>query len=137
MNKTNFLLIEKCRELRKKQFTLGKIVKVVGIPKTTVYSYICDIPLSIKVRNEIKKETIRRLKKFSLKKKGKCIPGRIVPKPVGWTNGLLFLTAHFIFDGEIRGGSCVYQNRNIILIDSVRNFMENIFNIKPYYRFYK
>jgi len=61
---TDPLLIEKCRVLRRKGFTLGEIIKAVKLPKTTIYDHICDIPLPIKVKERIKKKAIWRLRKF-------------------------------------------------------------------------
>ncbi len=81
---TDPLLVEKCRKLRKKGFTLGKIIKATGLPKTTVYEHICDIPLSKEMRERIRKEAREKINEFIKKyRKGKCIPGRIVPKPKG------------------------------------------------------
>lgn len=134
---TSPVLIEKCRTLRKKGFTLGQIIKIVKLPKTTVFDHIQNIPLSIEIKQRIKKEAVRRITEFSRKRKGKCIPGRIVIKPKDWTNELIFLAAHFMFDGEIRHGSCIYQNRNVFLMNSMRQSMENVFNLTPYYRFYE
>ncbi len=132
---TNPLLIEKCRKLRRKGFTLGEIVKVIDLPKTTVYDHIRDVPLPPEIKERIQKEAIKRLRKFSGKfggmRKGKCIPGRIVPKPNGWSNKLIFLTAHFMFDGEIQTHSCIYHNRSEVLIDRVETSMQKIFNLKP------
>jgi len=55
MFKTDPILVEKCRRLRKKGFTLGEIVKKTGLPKTTVYDHIRDIPLSNVLKEKIKK----------------------------------------------------------------------------------
>lgn len=132
---TNPLLVEKCRTLRSKGFTLGEIIRTTQLPKTTVFDHIRDIPLPIAVQERIRKETIERLRKFSIKigrkRKGKCFPGRIVPKPIGWTNKLLFLVAHFMFDGEIQSHSCIYQNRNEDLINRVKFLMKRIFGLEP------
>ena len=134
MYKTDPLLIEKCRILRKKGFTLGQIIEVTKLPKTTVFDHIYDVPLSDKIKKHIREE---RAKKFNKKRKGKCVLWRVVPKPENWTKELIFLTAHFMFDGEIRHGSCIYQNRNVFLMNSMRRSMENVFNLTPYYRFYE
>lgn len=132
MYKTNPLLVEKCRDLRNKGFTLGEIIKAVKLPKTTVYEHICDIPLPVKVKERIKREARKRINEYIRReRKGKCMPGRIVPKPKGWTNGLIFLTAHFMFDGEITKGSCIYHNRNKALIDRVKCLMRKIFSLQP------
>ena len=128
---------EKCINLRNKGFTLGEIITITKLPKTTIYYHIKDIPLPSEIIERIKRENIQRLNKFSQIRKGKCIPGRIVPKPNGWTNELIFLTAHFMFDGEIRHSRCVYQNRNITLINLVEQFMKDTFNLTPYYKLYR
>jgi len=39
---TDPLLIEKRRKLKRKGFTLGKIIKAVSLPKTTAYDHIAD-----------------------------------------------------------------------------------------------
>jgi hypothetical protein len=137
MYKTNPSLIRKCQALRKRGFTLGEIIKVVNLPKTTVYSYIENIQLPIKIKKRIQENHTKRINEFNRKRKGKCWPGRIVPKPKAWTDKLIFLVSHFMFDGTVRRGSCAYQNRNEILVDSVKDYIEIIFNLKPYSRFYK
>jgi len=131
MYKTAPLLIEKCRTLRKRGFTLGEIVRTINLPKTTVYGHVRDIPLSIETKERIARENTQRLKEIARRRKGKCIPGRIVPKPKGWTNKLIFLTAHFMFDGEATSHSCVYHNRNKSLIGRVKSLMGKIFNLYP------
>lgn len=129
---TGPLLIEKCRTLRKRGFTLGEIVGTTKLPKTTIYDNVRDIPLSVELKERIIKESIQRLDKFRPNKKGRCIPGRIVPKPEGWTNELLFLTAHFMFDGEVQTHSCIYHNRNETLINRVKSSMKEVFNLEPH-----
>jgi hypothetical protein len=56
-----------------------------------------------------------------------------VIKPEGWTNELIFLISHFMFDGEIRNHSCVYNNRNRVLIDQVNSLMEKVFKLQSHY----
>lgn len=136
---TDPLLIEKCRTLRRKGFTLGEIVKIIHLPKTTVYNHVYDVVLSLEARERLKKvqkriteENTRRINQFNIKyRKGKCIPGRIVIKPKGWTNELIFLVAHFMFDGEVQTHSCIYHNRNETLIERVKTEMKKIFNLIP------
>jgi hypothetical protein len=126
-----------CIKLRRKGLTLGEIVKITKLPKTTIYHHIDKIPLPTAVEKRVKREAITRLNKFSQDKKGKCIPGRVVLKPQKYTNELIFLIAHFMFDGDIYKGSCSYQNRSKELIDRTRDSMKNLFNLTPYYKFYK
>lgn len=120
------LLIEKCRTLRRKGFTLGEIIKVVKLPKTTVFDHVQDIPLSFERKRELAQENIRQLKEFALKRK------RIIHKPRGWSKELISLIAHFMFDGEINPYTSVYHNRNKSLINQVRFLMKKIFNLEPW-----
>lgn len=108
---TDPLLIERCRKLRKRGFTLWKIIKATGLPKTTVYDHIYDIPLPPEIKEKIKSEARKRINEYIRReRKRKCMPGRVVPKPKDWTPDLVFLVSHFMFDGEINKGSCVYSN---------------------------
>jgi len=132
MHKTAPLLIQRCKTLRRRGFSLGVIVRVVHLSKTTVYGHIRDINLSPKIRNRLNQSSIRQLIAFNHKRKGKCLPGRIVPKPKEWLYDLIYLVAHFMFDGEIRSHGSVYSNRNGALINEVRILMKKAFNLEPY-----
>ena len=125
-------LIQKCRTLRRKGLSLNYIIRVVHLPKSTIYDNIRDINLSLETKNRLHQSSIRPLVEFSRKRKGKCIPGRVVPKPKGWFCDLIYLVAHFMFDGEITAHSCIYSNRNKILINKVRTLMKKVFNLEPY-----
>jgi len=136
MYKTDSVLIEKCRNLRREGFTVREINRAIKLSVGTVYNYIRDIPISPKLKEKIILKQIKntqRLVEFNIKtRKGKCIPGRVVPKPKGWTNELLFLTAHFMFDGDIQTHSCIYHNRNMVLINRVSALMKKVFHLRPY-----
>ena len=106
-------------------------MEVVNLPKTTVYDYIRDINLSPEIKKRLNQAGIKQLVGFSHKRKGKCLFGRIVPKPKEWSSDLIYLVAHFMFDGEITSHSCVYNNRNGVLIDGVRIAMKEVFNLEP------
>ncbi|MBU4350714.1 hypothetical protein L6250_04190 [Candidatus Parcubacteria bacterium] len=132
MYKTASSLIEKCQRLRERGFTLGEIVKTTELPKTTIYGYIRNIPLSLKTKQKVTLATTKRINEFNIKyRKGKCIPGRVVLKPKNWNDDLIFLVAHFMFDGEINTHSCIYNNRNESLINRVKFSMEKVFNLRP------
>lgn len=136
MYKTDLLLIKKCRNLRINGFTVREISSLIKLPTTTVYEHIFDIPISCKLKERLRIKQIKNAQKlveFNIKtRKGKCIPGRIVIKPDGWANELIFLLAHFMFDGEIQVHSCIYNNRNVALIDRVKFLMKKVFNLQPY-----
>jgi len=107
-------------------------MEVVNLPKTTVYNYIRDINLSPEIKKRLNQASIKQLVEFSHRRKGKCLPGRIVPKPKEWSSDLIYLVAHFMFDGEITSHSCVYSNRSEALINGVRSTMKKVFNLEPY-----
>jgi hypothetical protein len=136
MYKTAPLLIQKCRTLRRKGFTLREINKLIKVPTTTLFGYVQDIPFSNKLKERIRLKQIentKRLVRFNIEtRKGKCIPGRIVPKPKGWFYDLIYLVAHFMFDGEITSHSCIYNNRNGVLMNQVKALMKKVFNLEPY-----
>jgi len=124
-------IIEKCKSLRRKGFSLGDIVKKTGLPKTTVYYHIRDITLSPADKKKIREKGKERARQYIRKHvKGKCRGSITVSRPEGWSNELLLLTAHLIFDGEITNG-CIYGNRNLVLINRVKKLTENIFNLEP------
>jgi hypothetical protein len=135
------LLIQKSKTLRRRGFTLREISKLINIPFTTIYGYVKDIPFSPKLIRNIKLKQIentKKLIKFNIEiRKGKCVFGRIVPKPKGWSCDLIYLVAHFIFDGEITSHSCIYHNRNEVLVNQVRVLMKKVFNLEPYTYFNK
>lgn len=122
---------EKCRNLRNRGFTLGEIVKTTKFPKTTIYYHIKNIPLPLDIIERIKRENTKRITKFNKERKGKCIPGRIVIKSKEFTNKLVFLVAHFMFDGEITSHSCIYHNRSKTLADKVKFQMREVFKLQP------
>jgi len=136
MYKTNPSLVRRCRNLRRNGFTVREISKLIKLPQTTVYDHILDIPISLKLkeRTKIKQaKNTQRLIEFNIKeRKGKCLYGRVVPKPKGWTSELIFLVSHFMFDGEIQTHSCIYHNRNKALINGVESLMKRVFSLRPY-----
>lgn len=92
MYKTDPILIEKCRDLRREGLTVREINKVIKLSVSTVHNYIWDVPISLKLKEKIILKQIKdtqRIVEFNRKRKGKCIPGRTVPKPKGWTNELI------------------------------------------------
>jgi len=129
MYKTNLELIEKCRTFREKGFTLGEIIKIVGLPKTTVYGHIRDILLSEEVKKRIQDEHTKRLNEFNKGRKGKCLPGRTFLKPKSWSLELIFIVSHFMFDGQIKYCGCEYYNRSDYLIKKMKETIKEILKI--------
>jgi hypothetical protein len=46
MEKLKANVINECRRLRKKEFSLGEISLATEMPKTTIYGHVKDIPLT-------------------------------------------------------------------------------------------
>ena len=64
MRKTAPLLIQKCRILRKKGFTLREISKLINIPFTTIYGHVNNVPFSLKLVENIKLKQIENTKRL-------------------------------------------------------------------------
>ncbi len=119
---------EQCRELRKRDFTLPEIAHVTGKPKTSVYFHIKDIPLSTLKQKQIKEASGIRARKVASSRKGKSLrPYRTFTK---WTADYVLLTSHFLFDGEL-SKSCVYNNRNLVLVERVEKLMRTLYDFAP------
>lgn len=131
MPKTSQLLIDKCRTLRSDGFSLGKIMKITKLPKTTVYDHIFDIVLPLEVKEKIASESRKRINSYiHTKRKGKAWPGRVFLKPQGWTTEFLFVISHFMFDGRIYYGGCEYYNRSDYLIETMKKRVQKIFGLE-------
>lgn len=131
MYKTNPALIEKCRVLRMKGFTLGEIVENVNLPKTTIYGHVRNIPLSPELKERIKMISTKRINDYIRReRKGKCMPGRIVLKPKYWSSELIFITSHFMFDGLIRHEGCEYYNRSNCLLQKMKKTAEKLLGLR-------
>lgn len=119
---------EQCIALRKKDFSLLEIAKITGRPKTSVYFHIRGIPLSEGKMREVWKAHGERIRLFPLQRKGKSARNfRIFSQ---WNRAMVFLVAHFIFDGELNRG-CLYNNRNESLIRAVEEQMRKIYAYPP------
>ncbi|MFZ2555433.1 MAG: LAGLIDADG family homing endonuclease [Minisyncoccia bacterium] len=122
---------ERCIALRKRDLTLSEIVKLTGRPKTSVYAHIHDIPLSPRKWDTIRAQQSARIRAFGAARKGKST--RSFRQISAWNANLVFLTSHFLFDGDLRGGSCNYNNRNQALLDRVQEAMKEIYDFEPKY----
>lgn len=120
---------EECIELRKKDYTLLEIAKITGRAKSSVYTHIRDIPLSIEKQNLIKTNYGLRISSFSKARKGKS--ERKFKRFIKWNKTLVNLISHLIFDGEIKHSGCVYNNRNGSLLDMVETSMKVVYEFEP------
>lgn len=120
----------RCRNLRKQGFSLGRIVRITRLPKTTVWDQIKDIEFSKTARNEFE-QYHRKVDTMARKRrKGHCWKGRVVFKPVNWSPELIYIISHFWFDGLIKRNCCEYYNTSAKQISKMRNYVKEIFGLK-------
>jgi len=115
---------EKCRKLRKRGFSLTKVIKITKLPKTTVYDQIKDISLPLKIREKLKKEGLKRLYKYTNQRKKKII------QHTKWNEDLIFIVAHFMFDGGLLKYSSVYYNRSEFQVMRLIRIVKKVFNLE-------
>lgn len=120
---------QRCIKLRKAGHTLPEIIKATGRPKTSVYSHIYKLPLSEEKLRLIRLASGIRARDLALSRKGKS--KKNFRKFTKWNANNVTLLAHLIFDGTINRTSCLYNNRNITLINQVEWCMREIYDYKP------
>jgi len=123
---------EKCIKLRRQDHTLDEIARVTGRPRSSVFGYIWNLPLSLKKRQNIRDKHTATILKFIEKRRARS--AKAFRRFRLWDKKTVFLVSHFIFDGEIRHGGCIYSNRSTALINRVKQGMKVIcrFNPKSY-----
>ena len=141
MHRTDANLLNKCESLRKRGVTLGQIVKATGIPKTTAWEHIQGFNLSSDAQEELVKrrkksvdKNTKRINDFNRRKRKERIKSfryRKLFDRGNWSQRLVFLIAHFMFDGRVEYYGCEYYNRNDSLIREMGETMEKIFNLHP------
>lgn len=122
-------LKKKCKYLRCEGHSLNYIASILGLPKTTAYDYIKNIALTKKQKLRIEYRRRKLLSRPSLKK-GRCRPGREVIRPLGWSERLINIVAHFSFDGCIRPDRCIYYNRSKSQINNLKSEVYKLFRIE-------
>ncbi len=120
---------QQCIELRRRDFTLPEIVRITGRPKTSVHFHIQDLPLSNLKRKKVQAARIVQARLLAEKRRG--ISTRLFKRFTSWNKELVCLGSHLVFDGEINHGGCVYNNRNMTLLDRVEHCMKTIYPLEP------
>lgn len=116
--------------LRKQGHTLSEIVQMTGRPKSSVYGYICDVPLDSARLESIRKASGNRIRKFALARKGKST--RPFRQFEGWNEETVSLIAHLLFDGGIYPKSgCTYNNHSKDLVNHVEKSMRALYSFEP------
>ena len=118
-----------CIELRKQDYTLPEIVKITGRSRSSVHYHIRDFPLSKTKQKMIRDACAAQARRIALKRRG--VSARLFKKFTDWDQELVCLVSHLIFDGEIKRGGCVYNNRNMALLNRVANSMKKIYPREP------
>ncbi len=120
---------QQCIELRRQDYTLPEIVKITGRPKTSVHFHIQDLPLSDLKQQKIRTASASRARQMARKRRG--VSARLFKRFVSWNKELVCLVSHLVFDGEIKHGGCIYNNRNMALLDRVEDCMKTIYSLEP------
>jgi hypothetical protein len=120
---------ETCINLRRSGKTLNEIVEITGRPKTSVYAHIRSITLPKEKLREIKRNRIMRALGAAKARRGKS--ARPVKQFNVWNVEMVQLVSHLMFDGSITASSCVYNNRNNILLEKVQRCMSIIYEYEP------
>lgn len=121
---------EQCIALRKKGYSIIEIMKATGKAKSSIYTHIKDIPLSSERIRDIRKASGKRIRKFSIARKGKSI--RPFQTFNTWSTDTILLIAHLLFDGGVypnRG--CSYNNRSMALMLCVEEKMHLVYDFEP------
>lgn len=126
------VLISEVIQMRIDGFTLGEITSKTGLSKTTIFHHIKFIPKSDTLKKKIRTISQILQKKQADFRRGKSVKNYIFKKPKKWTPNFVNLVSHFLFDGRITHATCLYYNRNKILIDNIIFQMKNILNIDDY-----
>lgn len=125
---------DRCRNLRLKGFSLGEIVSLTHLPKTTAYDYIKDIILSKRQRAQIEFSKKQKIKNRPNTRKGRCTPGRSIFRPTSWSNELIHIVAHFMFDGRVEKDGCRYYSKDEYQVKHVKELAHTLLGITPLYK---
>ena len=120
---------EQCVALRKKGYSIIEIMKETGRAKSSIHTHIKDIPLSEDRKNQVRKASGDRIRRFALARKGKS--ARSFRTFDTWSADTVLLVAHLLFDGEIARTRCAYNNRSVALIGRVEQLMYKWYDFEP------
>ena len=120
---------EQCLQLRKAGHTLTEIAAITGRSKSSIYFHINQIPLSDEKIKSISLAAGVRARAIATLRKG--VSERDFKKFNKWTKNTVLAVAHLTFDGTISRTSCVYNNREKVLIDAVEQGMKEIYDYEP------
>ncbi len=131
MKKLENELISRSIKLRMRGYSFGEISSIMGFVKSTLYAYLKNIPLSPKQKECIEDRRKEKCNKKPNPRKDKCLPGREIIKPGSWSNDLVHIVAHFMFDGMVTEDGCIYYSKDKYQIDHMKRLLAKVFKAKP------
>lgn len=124
--------IEKVKALRRQGLTLTEIIAETNLPKNTIFHHIQKIAMSDEFKARMLVANLATMKRLADNRRGRSFKRYPHWEPTQWSPGFVNLVAHFMFDGEIRKTSLVYNNRSRALIDNVISLMEELIGVSDY-----
>ncbi len=131
MNKLKPEFVDKCRKLRIEGYSLGEISLTIGLARSTIYGYVNDISLSLEQKENIRNRNRIKNKNRVNVRKGKCLPGREIIKPKSWSNDLVHIVSHFMFDGRVDNDGCIYYSKDEYQINHLKKLIYKLFRCRP------
>ncbi len=125
-------IIREIKQMRKDSFTLTEIANKTSLSKTTIFHHIKSISKSGLLKKRLKAISRAAQKQVAESRRGKSVKNYIFRKPEKWNPDFVNLASHFLFDGAITRSSCLYYNRNKVLIDDVIVQMKKILGVNDY-----
>ncbi|HEY4474419.1 MAG TPA: LAGLIDADG family homing endonuclease [Candidatus Paceibacterota bacterium] len=118
--------------MRKDGFTLTEITNKTGLSKTTIFHHIKSISKSGVLKKKLRIISRMAQKQVAESRRGKSVKNYKFRKPKKWSQDFINLTSHFLFDGAVTRSSCLYYNRNKILVDNMIIQIKNILDVDDY-----
>lgn len=131
MKKIERELINESRKLRRQGNSIGEISLATVLAKSTVYSYTKDIFLNARLRKNIELRRKEKNKAVVNPMKGKCLPGREIIMPILWSEDLVHIIAHFMFDGRVDEDGCFYYSKDKYQIEHMQKLLDSMFKASP------
>ncbi len=123
-------VIEKIVSLRTQGRSLGEITYLLGVSKTTAWSYIAHIRLAPDQRARITSLVRAGTTLSNAHRKGTSRRHNRLGKYPRWSAELVGCVAHFFFDGSVHRSTASYYNRSIALINTQRAHVQRFFGLE-------
>lgn len=124
-------LIHRGRELRMRGYSFGEISSVIGIAKSTLHTYLKDIFLNPEQKQGIENRRKEKCNQKPNPRKGKCLFGREIIKPGSWSEDLVHIVSHFMFDGRVDEDGSIYYSKDKYQIKHMQKLLHAMFKANP------